>query len=161
MKTFSTNLSMAAARVVARQGRQEDEDLLVPDNHEHEDIDDRPSNPDRQTNRFWFPSLTYWWGKLNKRKALTVMILVYVNLINYMDRSTVAGMLEKIKQDKNFNITKDKYLGLLQTAFVVWGACDRNRQKHVLSGARSQCRLTFRRLSKPLLGQSFTSKFGR
>ena len=119
MKTFSTNLSMAAARVVARQGRQEDEDLLVPDNHEHEDIDDRPSNPDRQTNRFWFPSLTYWWGKLNKRKALTVMILVYVNLINYMDRSTVAGMLEKIKQDKNFNITKDKYLGLLQTAFVV------------------------------------------
>ena len=31
---------MAAARVVARQGRQEDEDLLVPDNHEHEDIDD-------------------------------------------------------------------------------------------------------------------------
>jgi len=110
---------MAAARVVARQGRQEDEDLLVPDNHEHEDIDDRPSNPDRQTNRFWFPSLTYWWGKLNKRKALTVMILVYVNLINYMDRSTVAGMLEKIKQDKNFNITKDKYLGLLQTAFVV------------------------------------------
>ena len=47
------------------------------------------------------------------------MILVYVNLINYMDRSTVAGMLEKIKQDKDFNIKKDKYLGLLQTAFVV------------------------------------------
>ena len=37
----------------------------------------------------------------------------------FFDRSTVAGMLEKIKQDKNFNIKKDKYLGLLQTAFVV------------------------------------------
>merc|ERR1719369_1265087 len=36
-----------------------------------------------------------------------------------MDRSTVAGMLEHIKQDKDFNITHDKYLGLLQTAFVV------------------------------------------
>ena len=36
-----------------------------------------------------------------------------------MDRSTVAGMLEKIKTDKDFNITKDKYLGLLQTAFVI------------------------------------------
>jgi len=31
----------------------------------------------------------------------------------------VAGMLEKIKTDKDFNITKDKYLGLLQTAFVI------------------------------------------
>ena len=31
---------------------------------------------------------------------------MYVNLINYMDRSTVAGMLEKIKTDKDFNIQK-------------------------------------------------------
>ena len=44
--------------------------------------------------------------------------LVYVNLINYMDRSTVAGMLEEIKRDKDFDIKKDKYLGLLQTVFV-------------------------------------------
>jgi len=113
---------MAAARV-ARHGHQppEDEDLLVPDNRDGdlEDTEDRPSNPERQTNRFWFPSLTHWWVKLNKRKAMTVIILVYVNLINYMDRSTVAGMLEKIKQDQQFNIHQDKYLGLLQTAFVV------------------------------------------
>ncbi len=34
--------------------------------------------------------------------------VVYVNLINYMDRSTVAGMLEKIKTDKDFNIQKGK-----------------------------------------------------
>ena len=113
---------MAAARV-ARHGHQppEDEDLLVPDNRDGdlEDAEDRPSNPERQTNRFWFPSVTHWWVKLNKRKAMTVIILVYVNLINYMDRSTVAGMLEKIKQDQQFNIHQDKYLGLLQTAFVV------------------------------------------
>ena len=43
---------------------------------------------------------------------------MYVNLINYMDRSTVAGMLEEIKRDKDFDIKKDKYLGLLQTVFV-------------------------------------------
>ena len=42
------------------------------------------------------------------------MFLVYVNLINYMDRSTVAGMLDEIKRDKDFAIQKDKYLGLLQ-----------------------------------------------
>ena len=42
------------------------------------------------------------------------LCLVYVNLINYMDRSTVAGMLDEIKRDKDFAIKKDKYLGLLQ-----------------------------------------------
>jgi hypothetical protein len=35
---------------------------------------------------------------------------VYVNLINYMDRSTVAGMLEKIKTDKDFNIQKGDFI---------------------------------------------------
>jgi len=78
-----------------------------------------PSNPALELNRFVFPSITSWWAGLNKTKALTVIILVYVNLINYMDRSTVAGMLERIKQDPYFNITQDKYLGLLQTAFVI------------------------------------------
>ena len=57
--------------------------------------------------------------KVSMRQWMTMAVLVYVNLINYMDRSTVAGMLEHIKQDKDFNITHDKYLGLLQTAFVV------------------------------------------
>ena len=78
-----------------------------------------PTNTVQFTNRFFFPSITSWWENLHKGKAVTVLILVYVNLINYMDRSTVAGMLEHIKQDKDFNITHDKYLGLLQTAFVV------------------------------------------
>ena len=78
-----------------------------------------PTNTVQFTNRFVFPSITSWWENLHKGKAVTVLILVYVNLINYMDRSTVAGMLGHIKQDKDFNITHDKYLGLLQTAFVV------------------------------------------
>jgi len=108
-------IKMATGRVTGRIGRPEDEDLLVPE----EEQCDQPTNTERAINRFWFPSITHWWIRLNKRKAITVLILVYVNLINYMDRSTVAGMLEKIKNDKDFNIKKDKYLGLLQTAFVI------------------------------------------
>eukprot|EP00092_Neocalanus_flemingeri_P005671 GFUD01006109.1.p1 GENE.GFUD01006109.1~~GFUD01006109.1.p1 ORF type:complete len:561 (+),score=117.93 GFUD01006109.1:69-1751(+) len=105
---------MAAARLAGR-ARAEDEDLLVPPSSPGRE---EPVNTGREANRFVFPSITSWWGHLNKKKAVTVIVLVYVNLINYMDRSTVAGMLERIKQDKNFNITQDKYLGLLQTAFV-------------------------------------------
>ena len=109
---------MAAARVVRHGQRQEDEDpLVVGDDQVQED--ERPSNPELQANRFWFPSITHYWAKLNKRKAMTVAILVFVNLINYMDRSTVAGLLPKIKADKHFKIEKDSYLGLIQTAFVV------------------------------------------
>jgi len=106
---------MAAARLAGR-ARAEDEDLLVPPPSPGRD---EPINSARDANRFVFPSITNWFRQLNKGKAVTVVVLVYVNLINYMDRSTVAGMLERIKQDKNFNITQDKYLGLLQTAFVV------------------------------------------
>jgi len=106
---------MAAARLAGR-ARAEDEDLLVPPPSPGRE---EPMNPARDSNRFVFPSITSWWTHLDKGKAVTVLVLVYVNLINYMDRSTVAGMLERIKQDKSFNITQDKYLGLLQTAFVV------------------------------------------
>jgi len=106
---------MAAARLAGR-ARAEDEDLLVPPPSPGRE---EPINSARDANRFVFPSITNWFRHLDKGKAVTVVVLVYVNLINYMDRSTVAGMLERIKQDKNFNITQDKYLGLLQTAFVV------------------------------------------
>jgi len=108
-------IKMATGRVTGRIAGPEDEDLLVPE----EERCNEPTNTERAINRFWFPSITHWWIRLNKRKAVTVLILVYVNLINYMDRSTVAGMLEKIKNDQDFNIKKDKYLGLLQTAFVI------------------------------------------
>ncbi len=60
------------------------------------------------------------FSSLDKRKASTVLVLVFVNLINYMDRSTVAGMINSIKNDPDFNIHNDKYLGLLQTAFVIF-----------------------------------------
>ncbi|XP_028171251.1 protein spinster isoform X3 [Ostrinia nubilalis] len=47
---------------------------------------------------------------------MTVGILCFVNLINYMDRFTLAGVLADVK--KEFNIGDD-YAGLLQTVFVV------------------------------------------
>ncbi|CAG4956055.1 unnamed protein product [Colias eurytheme] len=47
---------------------------------------------------------------------MTVGILCFVNLINYMDRFTIAGVLNDVK--KEFNI-KDDDAGLLQTVFVV------------------------------------------
>ena len=56
---------------------------------------------------------------MNKPFAATVLILCYVNLINYMDRSTVAGVIVDIKNDPFFNVKSDKDVGLLQTAFVI------------------------------------------
>ena len=47
------------------------------------------------------------------------MILCFVNFINYMDRSTIAGMMEDIRHDQHFKIKSDKAMGLLQTAFVI------------------------------------------
>jgi MFS family permease len=57
---------------------------------------------------------------LNKTYAAAVLVLCYVNLINYMDRSTVAGMMNDIRNDVHFHVTSDKDLGLLQTAFVIF-----------------------------------------
>nr|ACO11431.1 spinster homolog 1 [Caligus rogercresseyi] len=50
------------------------------------------------------------------RKWRYVSILFFVNLINYMDRFTVAGILESIKDDYGIG---DAKAGALQTAFVV------------------------------------------
>ncbi|XP_078051315.1 lysolipid transporter protein spinster [Augochlora pura] len=47
---------------------------------------------------------------------ITVAVLCFVNLINYMDRFTIAGMLDNIKND--FKIRNDES-GLLQTAFIL------------------------------------------
>ena len=43
-------------------------------------------------------------------------VLVYVNLINYMDRLTLAGKLEDVKDEFNLN---DARAGILQTAFIL------------------------------------------
>jgi len=104
--------------------QRDDEENLVADSDgtlrssnssRHQQHQEQPS----YIPRFEYPRITEWWEGLNKSNALSVLILVYVNLINYMDRSTVAGMLNEIKHDKDFNIKQDKWLGLLQTAFVV------------------------------------------
>ncbi|XP_046460298.1 protein spinster-like isoform X3 [Daphnia pulex] len=52
---------------------------------------------------------------LTKRQIITVTILCFVNLINYMDRYTIAGILTQIQCDLNIGDTEG---GLLQTAFV-------------------------------------------
>ncbi|XP_066498974.1 protein spinster homolog 1 [Hoplias malabaricus] len=54
-------------------------------------------------------------GVSDKRAFLTVAVLCYINLLNYMDRFTVAGVLPDI--EKFFNIN-DGTSGLLQTVFI-------------------------------------------
>ncbi|MGH0169935.1 UNVERIFIED_CONTAM: hypothetical protein FKN15_058258 [Acipenser sinensis] len=51
-------------------------------------------------------------GVSNRRAALTVAVLCYINLLNYMDRFTVAGVLPEIE---NFFDIGDSKSGLLQT----------------------------------------------
>jgi len=55
-------------------------------------------------------------GHVTARQWITVAVLVYVNLINYMDRLTLAGILTDIQKEFNAN---DAMMGLLQTAFIV------------------------------------------
>ncbi|XP_037545088.1 protein spinster homolog 1, partial [Nematolebias whitei] len=54
-------------------------------------------------------------GVSQVRAVLTVLILCYINLLNYMDRFTVAGVLPDIEQ--YFGID-DGRSGLLQTVFI-------------------------------------------
>ncbi|XP_062875021.1 protein spinster homolog 1 [Trichomycterus rosablanca] len=54
-------------------------------------------------------------GVSNKRALLTVAVLCYINLLNYMDRFTVAGVLPDIEQ---FFLISDGTSGLLQTVFI-------------------------------------------
>ncbi|XP_053469768.1 protein spinster homolog 1 [Ictalurus furcatus] len=54
-------------------------------------------------------------GVSSKRAVMTVAVLCYINLLNYMDRFTVAGVLPDI--EKFFNISDGKS-GLLQTVFI-------------------------------------------
>uniref|UniRef100_A0AAR2KJP9 Protein spinster homolog 1 n=1 Tax=Pygocentrus nattereri TaxID=42514 RepID=A0AAR2KJP9_PYGNA len=68
--------------------------------------DDRPS-PEQEEDS---PS-----GLSHIRAHLTVVVLCYINLLNYMDRFTVAGVLPDIEHF--FNISDGKS-GLLQTVFI-------------------------------------------
>jgi len=55
-------------------------------------------------------------GHVTPGQWITVAVLVYVNLINYMDRLTLAGILEDIKYEFD---ASDAMSGILQTAFIV------------------------------------------
>ncbi|XP_069580882.1 protein spinster homolog 1 [Brachyistius frenatus] len=54
-------------------------------------------------------------GVSKVRALLTVLILCYINLLNYMDRFTVAGVLPDIEHYFGIN---DEKSGLLQTVFI-------------------------------------------
>ncbi|XP_029996668.1 protein spinster homolog 1-like [Sphaeramia orbicularis] len=54
-------------------------------------------------------------GVSRVRALLTVLILCYINLLNYMDRFTVAGVLPDIEHYFGIN---DEKSGLLQTVFI-------------------------------------------
>ncbi|KAK2574256.1 Protein spinster-like protein 1 [Acropora cervicornis] len=53
----------------------------------------------------------------NKRAYITVLVLFVINLLNYMDRQTIAGLLDDIQ--KYFDIEdNNSAAGLLQTVFI-------------------------------------------
>ncbi|MCP9258702.1 Protein spinster 1 [Dirofilaria immitis] len=52
-----------------------------------------------------------------EKKCASIVVLLLINLLNYMDRFTIAGVLTQIQ--KYFNID-DSSAGLLQTAFIVF-----------------------------------------
>ncbi|XP_065214331.1 protein spinster isoform X1 [Planococcus citri] len=54
--------------------------------------------------------------RMTTSQWLTVLILCFVNLINYMDRYTIAGILTDVKK---YYVINDDKAGLLQTAFVI------------------------------------------
>ncbi|GFO44363.1 hypothetical protein PoB_007086800 [Plakobranchus ocellatus] len=75
------------------------------------------------------------------RAYLTLGILLFVNLLNYMDRYTVSGVLIKIKE--YYNDLGNSEAGLIQTAFIcsymvfspVFGVLgDRYTRKYLMAG---------------------------
>lgn len=56
------------------------------------------------------------YGSVTSKEWFTVAVLCFINLINYMDRFTIAGVLTDIQD--SFKI-KDDQGGLLQTVFII------------------------------------------
>ncbi|XP_043211074.1 protein spinster-like isoform X1 [Amphibalanus amphitrite] len=54
--------------------------------------------------------------RITAQQGISVAILCFINLINYMDRFTVAGILTEIQDHYGVN---DSMAGLLQTVFIV------------------------------------------
>lgn len=77
--------------------------------------------------------------KMSARSIIAVIILCFINLINYMDRFTIAGVLDQI--GKGFDLSETSK-GLIQTSFIVsymffapvfgyWG--DRHSRKYLMA----------------------------
>lgn len=60
------------------------------------------------------------FSQVTKKQWVVVIILFYVNLINYMDRYTIAAVLDDVKHHFNVN---DKAAGFLQTVFIISYMC--------------------------------------
>ncbi|XP_063289533.1 protein spinster homolog 1-like [Pelobates fuscus] len=100
-----------------------------------------PENPvSDEKNEDINKDLELFTGISHRRSIIIVMILVYINLINYMDRYTIAGVLPVIAND--FRI-KDSDSGLVQTVFIcsymvfapVCGYLgDRYNRKYIMGG---------------------------
>ncbi|XP_015110235.1 protein spinster isoform X3 [Diachasma alloeum] len=54
--------------------------------------------------------------RVSRKEWVTVVVLCFVNLINYMDRTTIPGILSDIQTE--FHLGNDQS-GLLQTAFII------------------------------------------
>uniref|UniRef100_A0A7E4W693 MFS domain-containing protein n=1 Tax=Panagrellus redivivus TaxID=6233 RepID=A0A7E4W693_PANRE len=72
-------------------------------------------NSDPSRSRRFFGKLGKWLF-LDTHNKRVMWILFLANLINYMDRFTIAGVLTKIKEDFDLN---DQKAGLLQTSFLI------------------------------------------
>ncbi|XP_058827467.1 protein spinster isoform X1 [Topomyia yanbarensis] len=79
--------------------------------HQHHHHRDHPPTDDDES-----VTVTRGVGSVSRTAWFTVVVLCFVNLINYMDRFTIAGVLTDIQL--HFGIGDDEG-GLLQTAFVL------------------------------------------
>lgn len=93
-----------------------DESGITPNNSNQQLL----SNSDNESSTTLLQSKTTRrreeFSSVSPTEYLTVGILCFINLINYMDRFTIAGVLGDVQTD--FKIGDDK-AGLLQTVFVV------------------------------------------
>ncbi|XP_017771281.1 PREDICTED: protein spinster isoform X5 [Nicrophorus vespilloides] len=81
---------------------------IVSSNNSHEELMPHTVDPAEDEG----PTLK----DVTRREWISIFILCFVNLINYMDRFTLAGILDDVK--KEFGIG-DSEGGLLQTSFVL------------------------------------------
>ncbi|KAM4697330.1 protein spinster homolog 1 [Rhinophrynus dorsalis] len=92
--------------------------LTQADNTEEDgerNSEDTMSDEDEEKERSRGRGQEHLTGISYKRSVVIVAILFYINLLNYMDRFTVAGVLPDIEKDFRIN---DSESGLVQTVFI-------------------------------------------